>query len=121
MPHIDPVEAARPFHRTMMNSKGDGVSLAQWHHLRPGLHPGTLFGQHKLTAREVPFRLREEKRHLDRKDVLAIEVLMQAVVVPRAVLKKQRRRTHLSCLVAKPDEVGVSVRVASLDSQGVIP
>src|ERR1700678_4270058 len=91
MPKVDPIGAPSSLNWAMMHGKGYGISLVQWHNFRSGLHPRTLFGKNKLAAREVPLRLGEKKGYLDRKDVLAIEVLVQAVVVADAVLQQQRR------------------------------
>ena len=44
-----------------------------------------LFRQHELAAGEVPRRCRQQHRHLQREDVLAIEILVQAVVIAGAV------------------------------------
>jgi len=91
------------------------------HHFRPGLHSGTLFGQHKFTACEIASWFGEEERNLNWKYMFAIQILMQAVVVPRAILKKQRSWAHLSGFVATVDEVCVFARVTGGDSHGMIP
>jgi len=44
-----------------------------------------LLGQHKLTAGEVCVWFREENRHLPRKHMLAVNVLMQRVEVALAM------------------------------------
>jgi hypothetical protein len=53
------------------------------------LHSGTLFGQHELSTSKIPSWLREQKGYLNRKDVLSVKILMQAVVVTNTVLKKK--------------------------------
>jgi hypothetical protein len=47
-----------------------------------------LLGQHELASREIPPRFREQKGYLNGEDMLAIEILVQAVVVSDAILKK---------------------------------
>ena len=55
--------------------------MAQWDDFRPRLHAGPLLGQDEFAAREIHARLVEQKRDLDREDMLAVEVLVQAVVI----------------------------------------
>ena len=43
--------------------------------------------KHELAAREVFLRLRQQNRHLERKDMLAVQVLVQRVEVALAVLQ----------------------------------
>lgn len=90
MPKINSVDTPGSPYRAVMHGKGHRISLAQWHNFRPGLHPRTLLGQNELAAREVPLRLGEKKGYLGRKDMLAVKVLMQAVVVHDSILQQQR-------------------------------
>jgi len=59
------------------------------------LHAWPLLGQHEFTAGEIPFRLRQQNRQLQRKDMLAVEVLVESVVVARGVLQQERRWPRL--------------------------
>ena len=56
--------------------------------------PGSraLLGHDELAAGEIDAGFRQQDGHLQREDVLAIEILMQAVVVPGAVSQEQRPR-----------------------------
>src|SRR5438477_11539357 len=45
------------------------------------MHAWPLFPQHEFATREIPLRLREQEGCLNRKGVIAVEILMQAVVV----------------------------------------
>ena len=72
----------------MMHSKGHSISLAQWHHLRSGLHSWTLLSQHELAAREIPPRVGEQKGYLNRTDMLPIKILVQAVVIAGTILQQ---------------------------------
>ena len=90
MPQIHAIRASRTLHRSMMYRKGNRVTPAKRNHLRSGLHPWALFGEHKLPTRKILSRFREKDGDLDREDMLAIEILMQTIVVTLAVLQQQR-------------------------------
>src|SRR6185437_14537902 len=79
-------------------------STAEEHGRFPARHPGPLRGDHEFPARELAFGLRQAHRHLQRKHPLAIEVLVQAVAIVRAVLQQEWRRFHLSGGVAALEE-----------------
>ena len=92
MTQINPIRSACPLHGPVMHSKGDRVALPERNHLGPRLHPRPLLRQHELAAFEIAPRLRQQDRDLQREYMLAIEILMQAVVVTLAILQQQRRR-----------------------------
>ncbi len=92
MAQVNAIEPARALHRPVMHSKDHRIALPQRHHLGPRLHPRPLLGQHELAAGEIAPWFRQQDRDLQRKHVLAIEVLVQAVVVALAILQQQRRR-----------------------------
>ena len=71
------------------------------------LHARPLLGQHELAAVEIRARLRQQDRDLQREDMLAVEILVQAVVVARAIAQQQRRRPRLAGRVAALEERGV--------------
>ena len=54
------------------------------------MHAGPLLREHEFAAGEISLRLGKQDRDLDRKDVLSVKILMQAVIVARAVLQEQR-------------------------------
>ena len=87
MPQRDSIETACPLHRTMVHGKQDSVSLPQRHHHGPRLHAGPLFGQDDFTAGEVLLGSGQQNHQLQRKQVLAVEVLVQTVIVLRAILQ----------------------------------
>ena len=105
MPMIDPVDATCTLDRAGVHGKYHGVSLAQAHHFRPRLHAGPLLGHDELATREIQAGLRKKDGNLQGKDVLAVEVLMQAIVVSLSVTEQERRRTYLPCRMAAPDEI----------------
>ena len=88
MPEIDPVVALTALNGPIMDGERYGIALAQRDDLGAALHPGPLFGQHELTAREVLFRFGKEDRHLERKCEVAVKILMQAIEVTRNVLEE---------------------------------
>ena len=98
--HVDAVDAARALHRAVVHREDHRLALPQRHDLGARLHARALLGQHELAAGEIARPAGQQDRHLQRKDVLAVEVLVQAVVVARAVLQQQRRRPRLPGLVA---------------------
>jgi hypothetical protein len=79
--HVDAVDATSARHRTLMNSEHDRVTPLQRHDFDARLHARTLLRQDKLTALELASGLRQQNSDLQRENVFAIEILMQAVVV----------------------------------------
>ena len=94
------VAAARAAHRPLVDGEHHGIALAQRHHLDPRLLARALLGQHELAAGEVAPGLGQQDRHLQREDMLAVEILVQAVEVAGPVLQQQRRRPRLTGGVA---------------------
>jgi hypothetical protein len=74
-----------------VDGEDHALAAAERHDLGAGLHRGALLGEDELAAGEVLVGLGEQDRHLEREDVLAVEVLVQAVVVAGAVLQEQGR------------------------------
>src|SRR5256886_9017878 len=93
---IHAIHSASACHRAMMHGEDYRVSLAKRHDLGPRLHAGPLLRNDKLPPGEVLTRLRQQDRHLQRKDTLSVEILVQAVVVTGPVLKQQRGGTGLA-------------------------
>lgn len=85
--HIDPISAAGAVCRAMADSEYCGVALRERSDLDARLHARTLFGQHKLSAGEISPGLRQQNRNLKRKNMLAIEILMQTIVVALGILQ----------------------------------
>jgi hypothetical protein len=72
-----PVDASLALHRTLLDREDNGVALPERHNNRPRLHARALLGHDELTTREVTFWSGQENCHLERKNMLTIEVLMQ--------------------------------------------
>src|SRR5207249_4289836 len=104
VPEIDAIGPARAVHRTVVHRDHPGIAPPQRHHLGPRLHAWALLGQHEFAAGEILFRLRQQNRHLQREDMLAVEILVESVVVARGVLQQERRWPRLPRLVAARDE-----------------
>jgi hypothetical protein len=100
VPQINAIGSARPLYRAVVDCEHHAVALAQRYHLGSRLHAWSLFGQDELAAGEIPLRFREQNGHLQRKDVLTIQILMERIVVTLGVLQQERCRPRLPRLVA---------------------
>jgi len=74
-----------------------------------------LLGQNELAAREVLSWIREQDGDLQGEHVRAVQILVQAVVVTRAVLEQQRRRPRLPGGMAAIEELAMLLRVLHVD------
>src|SRR5499427_5116120 len=99
MAHVDAVNAARALHRSMMHGEDHALALREWRDFCPRLHARALLREHEFAAGEIFARPRQQEGDLQREDVLAVEILMQAIVVADAVREQERRRLGLSGLV----------------------
>ena len=111
--HVDTIAALASLDRPVMDGKGDRVSLLERDNFDPALHAGALLCQHELSTGKVTSGLREQDCHLDGKGELAIEILMQAIEIPRPVLQQQRRWSGLAGIMAESEKFGMRLRVAS--------
>ncbi len=118
---VDAIDAARALHRSAVDRENHRVALCQRHHFRARLHARPLFRQNELPAREIAPRRRQQDGDLEREHVLAIEILMEAVVVVRAVLQDQRGRPCLSRRVATIEEARMVVGIPGVDAERLVP
>ena len=93
---VDAIDPARATHGALVHGKDHGIPPSERHDLDARLHARPLLGQHELAAGELLAGLRQQARNLKRKDMLAIQILVQAVVVVRTVAEEQRRRPGLT-------------------------
>ncbi len=121
VPEVDSIDPPGALDRPVTNGEDHGVALAQRHHLRPRLHPRTLLGHDELSTGEVPARPRQENRDLQREDVLAVDILMQAVVVVDLVLQQERRRLPLPGLVAAREKRRMLGGIADSHTKRLVP
>lgn len=105
----------------MVDGESHGIALAKWHHFWSRLHPRSLFRKHELSTGKVARRVREQNRYLHWKYVLAIEILVQAVIVSLAVLQEQWRGPGLSGVMTALDELLMPIRIANLDTHSKVP
>src|ERR1041385_7080372 len=108
-------------HGPMTNRKHDRVALQQRHDDRTRLHARPLFGQYKLTAREISIRFRQQYRYLQREHVRTVKILVQAVVIARTVFEQQWRGFILPGRATATDVIGVLRRIANVDTHRLVP
>jgi len=121
VPKIDPMGSPLPLYGAVTDGKGYSIALAQRNHLRTRLHAGTLLGKYKPPASKISFRLRQQDGHLYREDMFAVEILVEAVVVPFTIFEEQRGGQTLSRIMTSQKEIGVLLRKAHLDAQHGVP
>ena len=81
MAKIHPICPLGSLDRTMTDREGHAITLLKGHHLSPRLHPRPLFGQDEFAPSKVLARLRKQKRDLNGKDVLPIDILVKSAPV----------------------------------------
>lgn len=86
MPHVDAIKSTRAFHRTMPDWENDAFALPERHDFDARLHAGTLLGQYEFAAVEIGAWVGEQEGDLERKNVVAVNILVQAVVIARTIL-----------------------------------
>src|SRR5690349_1320567 len=92
---LDSVDSARPADRAVADREDDGIALIERDHLRPRLATGPLLGEDELAAGKIG-GVRKKGGDLEREDMLAVHVLMEAIVIARAVAQDQRGRATLA-------------------------
>src|ERR1700752_3014840 len=85
---IDGISAALAMDRPMMDGEYHAIPLPQRYHTGAGLGARPLFGHHELAAREILPRLRQQDRHLQWKDMFAVKVPVQAIIIARPVFQQ---------------------------------
>ena len=84
VPHVNAIAAAFAVHRTVVYRESYSITLTKRNDLWPRLHARTLFGKYKFSASKIGPRLRQQDRHLYGENMLAVQILMQTVVVALA-------------------------------------
>ncbi|GBQ90800.1 hypothetical protein AA23498_0982 [Acetobacter nitrogenifigens DSM 23921 = NBRC 105050] len=82
--------------RTGVNREQNTIAFSKRNDRRPRLHTGPLFGQDELATGEIRTRFRKKDRNLKRKNMIAIEILMQAIVISLPIFQKKGRRFRLT-------------------------
>src|SRR5262245_41428930 len=80
MPHGHAVGAAFAGYRTLVDREDHALTARQFHHRGARLHAWALLGEHELAAAEIACRVAEQEGRLQREDLVAVEVAVQAVV-----------------------------------------
>src|SRR5713101_1118450 len=101
------IVAAGTFYGTVAGGEDDCLALAGRDYFSFGLCARLLLDQEEFAAFPISAWLAEQKNHLQRERNFAVEILMQAIVAAGFVMKHQRRRFGLPCLVAQFQEGGV--------------
>src|SRR5438876_1238760 len=91
MAHRHPVGAASAVDRAVMDREDHGLASPQGNDLTSRLSARALLDQEELAAGEVVLGGAEQHGKLQWKDQIAIEVLVQAVVVAGLVFEDERR------------------------------
>ena len=121
VPKVHAVVSLRPAHRAVVYGKCHRITLPERYDLNAALHARPLLRQDKLPTCEVFFRLRKQRRDLDRECEIALEILVQAVEVARDILQQQRRRAGLTGRVASLEEGGMVVGITFVETHPFIP
>src|ERR1700751_2686296 len=104
-----------------MDGEGYSVSLPKRNDLRPRLHTRTLFCQHKFSTGKIFCRVGKQDRHLYRENVLAVNILMETIVITLAVLEQQGRRPDLPGMMASLNELSMVFRITDIDAHRAVP
>ena len=80
-----PMHASRSGRRAFADGEDDALAPSERHDLRSGLLTWNLLDDDELAALEVDARRVQQESRLQGEDLLAVQVLVQAVVVAGAV------------------------------------
>ena len=119
--HLHAIIAACSRDRSVVDSEDHGIALAQGQDFGAGLHARPLFGQDEFAAVEIFARRGEQHRHLEREDMRAIKVLVEAVIIASAILEKLGRRPCLTCSMATRQKGILFVRKTRFQPHAFVP
>ena len=113
MADVYPVVATLAFDGTVLVGEDQHLALIEINSLPDRLCPRALGHEQELPARVVFFAAAQDRQNLEGEAHLAIDILVQGVVVTLLLAQDQRRRPHLSRLVAAVQELfeGAGVRL----------
>src|SRR6516165_247807 len=121
MSKIYPIRAAGSSGWSMTHREGDTLTLLQTHYLGPRLHPRALLDQNEFATGKIFARLRQEKRNLNGKDILSVDVLVQSIPVALNVVEQERRRSGLAGLMAAFQVFRMRIWIVHVDFHELIP
>src|SRR5690606_18356627 len=87
-----PIVTARAAHRALVDGEDHGVASAERDDFDTGLHARALLSQDEFAAVEIDTRRRQKHRNLQWKHFIAVEILVQTIVIAGLVTQQQRRR-----------------------------
>jgi len=121
MAHDNTTKAPFSYSGTLIDGENHGVPLTQRDDLHTLLASRCTFSHHELAAEKILTGLGQQDRDLQWKNMLAVEVLMQTVVVALSVLQHQWGRTRLPGVVTAAQEIIQLIRIPDVDIQLLIP
>src|SRR6185437_16319757 len=98
-----------------------GIALREGYHLGSRLRARSLLRDDEFSAREVPSGCGQQHGQLQGKNLFAVEVLMQAVVIARAILQQQRRGLRLTGGMAARQELAMAGWKAHYIAHALVP
>src|SRR5260370_12493767 len=98
--HCHPVRSAGAFDRSMVDREDHRLALLQRHDFAPRLRPRPLFDEQELAAGKVRLGVTEQHRQLQRKYEVAVQILVQAIVIAGSVFEQERGWPLLAGFVA---------------------
>ena len=104
-----------------MHGEDDALALHERNDFRPRLHARPLLREHEFTPGEIVARTRQQEGDLQRKNVLAVEVLVQTIIVTGLVGEEKRRRFRLSGFMTAHEIGRVIVRKSHTRPHGIVP
>src|SRR5262245_58194493 len=105
MPHHNAVIAARSLHGPVAVGKDDELSLLNGNRLAASLGARSLFIEQKLTSRVIAPLLIQNAGRLQWESHFAVQILMEAIVIPCLVTQDQGRRFCLLLTMASSQEL----------------
>jgi hypothetical protein len=115
------IVATGAFVGSLIDGEHNGVAFRKRHHFRARLHARPLLSQHKFSTLEVRSRVRQQDSHLQRKNMLSVEILMETIVVSGAVLQQKRRWPLLSGRVATVKKLLMAIRETKVNPHALVP
>src|SRR5215469_11791196 len=121
VPDSHTVEPTRTPYRPEIHGEENRVTFAKDDNVRTRLHAWSLLREHELASGKVSVRIRQQCSQLNRKDVFAIKVLVQTVVVTFSVAKHEWCGAMLAGGVASAEIIRMLGRESLRDAQFFVP
>src|SRR5262245_58509714 len=102
--HVGPIEPARSPDGAMAGGDHDRFTLRGNDYVRCALSPRALLDQHELASLVVAALLAEREDHLEGKEELAVQVLVQAVEIAGSIAQQNRCGSPLPACMAELEE-----------------